>query len=86
MHAVPQAVAPTADLHPAVTEVADNGTVDDALCTGSLLAPGGGGETRLPFAVEDALLREAAGEPWAVRRSCGWSSRTPSMCSQASRC
>ena len=60
--------------------------LDDALCTGSLLAAGGGGETRLPFAVEDALLREAAGEPLAVRRSCGRSSRTPiNTCSQASR-
>ena len=34
---------------------------------------GGGreGETRLPFAVDDAWLRSAEGEPWAVRAHAG---------------
>ena len=45
--------------------------LDDALCTsGVMLSSGGGGETRLPFAVDVALLRGAAGELWAVRCSC----------------
>ena len=44
--------------------------LDDALCTSGVLASSsGGGETRLPFAVDDALLQGAAGELWAVRRS-----------------
>ena len=43
--------------------------LDDALCTGGVAgASGGEGETRLPFAVDDALLRGAPGELWAVRR------------------
>ena len=50
-----------AQVHPA--------DLDDALCTSGVIAPSGGeGETRLPFAVDDALLRGAPGEPWAVRR------------------
>ena len=41
--------------------------LDDALCTGGLLvSSGGGGETRLPFAVDEAVLQSAAGELWAV--------------------
>ena len=43
--------------------------LDDALCTSGVIASSGGdGETRLPFAVDDALLRGAPGELWAVRR------------------
>ena len=42
--------------------------LDDALCTSAVMASsGGGGETRLPFAVDDALLQGALGELWAVR-------------------
>ena len=43
--------------------------LDAALCVGALASRGeGGGETRLPFAVDDALLqRGGAGESWAVR-------------------
>ena len=42
--------------------------LDGALCTGGVMASsGGGGETRLPFAVDDALLQGALGELWAVR-------------------
>ena len=42
--------------------------LDDALCTsGVVTSSGGDGETRLPFAVDDALLRGAPGELWAVR-------------------
>mgnify|MGYP003311376603 CR=1 FL=1 len=42
--------------------------LDDALCAGALIASGtGGGETRLPFAVDDARLQGAPGELWAVR-------------------
>ena len=43
--------------------------LDDALCTGGVVASSGRhGETRLPFAVDDAALRGAAGSLWAVRR------------------
>ena len=42
--------------------------LDDALCTSAIVASSrGDGETRLPFAVDDALLRGAPGELWAVR-------------------
>jgi hypothetical protein len=41
--------------------------LDDALCTSASMAASGGGETRLPFAVDDALLHGAPGELWAVR-------------------
>ena len=42
--------------------------LDDALRVGALTAGGdGSNETRLPFAVDDALLRGAAGKLWAVR-------------------
>ena len=41
--------------------------LDDALCTSASMASSGGGETRLPFAVDDALLHGAPGELWAVR-------------------
>ena len=42
--------------------------LDDALCLGALTSGGdGSSETRLPFAVDDALLRGAAGKLWAVR-------------------
>ena len=41
--------------------------LDDALCTGSTMAFGAGSETRLPFAVDAAVLRGAASELWAVR-------------------
>ena len=43
--------------------------LDDALCTSGVVASRSGeGETRLPFAVDDALLHGATGELWAVRR------------------
>ena len=41
--------------------------LDDALCTSAAMDSGGSGETRLPFAVDDALLQGAPGELWAVR-------------------
>jgi hypothetical protein len=42
--------------------------LDDALCTAGFMASSGGdGETRLPFAVDDAMLQGALGELWAVR-------------------
>ena len=42
--------------------------LDDALCLSALTSGGdGSSETRLPFAVDDALLRGAAGKLWAVR-------------------
>ena len=41
--------------------------LDDALCASAAMASSGGGETRLPFAVDDALLHGAPGELWAVR-------------------
>ena len=45
--------------------------LDDALCTSGVMASsGGGGETRLPFAVDDALLQAAMGELCAVRVHC----------------
>ena len=46
-------------LHPA--------DLDDALCTTAVVGSSGGGGTRLPFAVDDALLRDLAREPWTVR-------------------
>ena len=43
--------------------------LDDALCVGALTPCGAeGGGTRLPFAVDAAVLRRGAGDPWAVRR------------------
>ena len=43
--------------------------LDDALCTSGVIASSGrDGETRLPFAVDDAALRGVAGTLWAVRR------------------
>lgn len=42
--------------------------LDDALCLGALLASQEvDGTTRLPFAVDDAQLRDVAGDLWAVR-------------------
>ena len=42
--------------------------LDDALCASALAASGGGGgETRLPFAVDGAQLQGSPGELWAVR-------------------
>ena len=45
--------------------------LDDALCLGAVpharSSTGSGGETRLPFAVDDAHLQRAAGLAWAVR-------------------
>ena len=41
--------------------------LDDAFCTSSAMAMGGGGETRLPFAVDDVQLQGASGKLWAVR-------------------
>ena len=43
--------------------------LDDALCASFVAASSSGdGKTRLPFAVDDALLRDASGEQWAVSR------------------
>ena len=46
--------------------------LDDAFCLGMDLVSVGGAidETRLPFAVDLAVLQGALGEPWAVRCSC----------------
>ena len=41
--------------------------LDDAVCTSGAAAVDGGGETRLPFAVDDAQLEGAQGKLWAVR-------------------
>ena len=49
-----------AQVHPA--------DLDDALCVGGLASSDSeDGETRLPFAVEDAQLRGVIGKLWAVR-------------------
>ena len=43
--------------------------LDDALCTsGAMASSGQEGETRLPFAADDALLQGAPAELWAVTR------------------
>ena len=45
--------------------------LDDALCTSGVNASSSGvGETRLPFAVDEALLQGTLGELHAVNRSC----------------
>ena len=41
--------------------------LDDALCASGAMVSSGDGKTRLPFAVDDALLQGALGELWAVR-------------------
>jgi len=41
--------------------------LDDALCTSGAMGSRSDGETRLPFAVDDALLQGTRGELWAVR-------------------
>ena len=41
--------------------------LDDALCTSELIGSVSGRETKLPFAVDDALLQGAPGRLWAVR-------------------
>ena len=41
--------------------------LDDALCLGAVVGESDGGETRLPFAVDDARLQGATGALWAVR-------------------
>ena len=38
--------------------------LDDALCTCAVVGSGGEGETRLPFAVDDAMLDGAPNELW----------------------
>ena len=48
--------------------------LDDALCVGALIGRssggGGDGQTRLPYAVDDALLQSSpSGELWVVRRT-----------------
>jgi SAM-dependent methyltransferase len=43
--------------------------LDDALCTSAAVDSSGGGETRLPFAMDDALLQGSPGKLWAVRLS-----------------
>ena len=44
--------------------------VDDALCIGTLtISRGGDGETRLPFAADEAWLQGTVGELWAVRHA-----------------
>ena len=44
--------------------------LDDALCLSAIIASGASGETRLPFAVDDALLDGGSREQWAVRGCC----------------
>ena len=41
--------------------------LDDALCASAVVASSSGNETRLPFAVDDALLQGTLGKLWAVR-------------------
>ena len=41
--------------------------LDDALCSSGAMAVSGGGETRLPFAVDDARLQGVGRTLWAVR-------------------
>ena len=41
-------------------------SMDDALCASGVIDSSGGGETQLPFAIDDALLRGAQGALWAV--------------------
>ena len=41
--------------------------LDDAFCTSGAMAVSGGGETQLPFAVDDAQLQGTSGKLWAVR-------------------
>ena len=43
--------------------------LDDALCTSAAMGSSGSGETRLPFAVDDALLQGTRGALWAVRKT-----------------
>ena len=44
--------------------------LDDALCMSALIpSGGGGGETRLPFAVDEAMLQGAEKQLWAVRHA-----------------
>ena len=50
--------------------------LDDALCVGTLIGFPSGGETRLPFAVDDAFLQGSPGALWAaVGRQRGGSCR-----------
>ena len=82
---VPSYVAPTAAAaamrvvgggHPSASKGATAGS--DALCASALIASGDGGDgTRLPFAVDDALLQGAPGWLWAVR---------PHWCARVSTC
>ena len=55
--------------------------LDDALCVGTLGAQGGEGEggTRLPFAVDEALLQCTTGDLWAVR-SCSHQTLSNAQC------
>jgi len=59
--------------------------LDDTLCTGALTSSSADGNvTRLPFAVDDALLVAARGALWAVRCACDRRTKSPSpfmMCS-----
>ena len=41
--------------------------LDDVLCTSAAMASSAGGEPRLSFAVDDAVLHGAPRELWAVR-------------------
>ena len=41
--------------------------LDDALCTSALTFSSGFGETRMPFAIDDAQLQGAQGQLWVVR-------------------
>jgi acyl transferase domain-containing protein len=50
--------------------------VDDALCSCAIIASDGGGEIRLPFALDDALLQGTTGVLFAVRCSIEPSSNT----------
>ena len=54
--------------------------LDDALCMALTLGGGGNGETRLPFAVQDAQLQATRGRLWAVRCArCSAFSHSPSI-------
>ena len=58
--------------------------LDDALCVGALMASGGdGGATRLPFAVDDAMLQGSPGQLVAVRPHALETAVLPRDCSPA---
>ena len=54
--------------------------LDDALCTSGAMGLRSDGETRLPFAVDDALLQGTRGELWAVRARANTKARLTVPC------